>query len=74
MEHPYYPERESSDKMYYSIQHLVRTDDKSPYDYYEWVKQNNRVMVSIRYSYLHGIARLHADRYAKLALQSLTRF
>ena len=66
IQHPYYPERETSDKMYYIIQHLVRTDDKSPYDYYEWAKQNNIVMVSIRYSYLHGVARLHANRYAKL--------
>ncbi len=65
--HPYYPERASSNKMYTIIQQLVRKDNNSPYDYYEWAKKNNSVMVSIRYSYLHGIARLHADRFARYA-------
>jgi hypothetical protein len=63
---PYYPERASGDKMYYIIQQLVRKDNNSPDDYYEWAKKNSIVMICIRYSYLHGIARLHADRYSKV--------
>lgn len=39
MEHPYYPPRATSDKMYDIIQHLVHEDNKSPYDYYEWPKK-----------------------------------
>lgn len=59
--HPYYPPKNSSQSIYDGIIQMM----DSPTDYYAWALKNKNVIVDIKFSYMHGIERLHADRFAK---------